>query len=78
MDERDDCQDDRWHQEPREEGYVFEYHSHDGAQTRWPPVRAQGARNAAGRAGGLQPLVPPRRAGRLESGPLRISLVHTV
>jgi len=78
MDERDDCEDDRWYHEPRKEGKVSEHHSHNGAQTGWPPVRAPGAGDAAGRSGGLQPLVPPGCAGRLESGPLRTPLVHRV
>jgi hypothetical protein len=51
-----------------------ERHPDDGAEAGRPPVGVQrrpGVEDAGGAEGRLQPLVPSRRAGRVERAPLR-------
>ena len=76
MDERGDRERDARRAEPREKRPVLEHNVHDEGEEGRPPVAAPGARDAAGRAGRLQPLVPAGRAGRVEPGPLRSPPVY--
>lgn len=63
-------------EERRQERSVSGHHASDRAEEGRAPVEPPRAGHAVARGGGLQPLVPSRRAGHVERDPLRKPFVH--